>query len=157
MNDNISGFTIDNSSLTIDKNNVVKISGVTLASDYVLREEKKVNKFLEIKEGQEIDKIEEKYREEKKALIAADRINKILLETKEYINKIYEEERDAKRFSFSADYYIAKETREKIDELREKKDGKVAAIKEKYAEVAALVEDMPASDRIEIYERYEIL
>ena len=146
MDENISGFTIDN--------NTVRISGA-VASNYVTREEKKVNKFLEIKEGQEIDKIYDKFFDERKLIVINDKIYKIILKTEQEIREIYKEEQVEPCVILPE--YVTNENDSKIAKLEKERDKKIKKVKEKYAEVAALVEDIPAKDRIEIYKEYEIL
>ena len=149
MNDSISRVTIDN-------NNTVRISGA-IASNYLMREgeEKKMNKFLEIKEGQEIDKIIDKFFDERKSIVMNDKIYKIILKAEQEIREIYKEEQVESDVILPE--YITNENRLKIDKLEKERKEKEKKVKEKYAEVAALVEDMLPPDKIKIYERYEIL
>ena len=122
-----------------------------------IKEEKKVNKFLELKEGQEIDKINDKYFEERKSIIKNDRIYKILLKAEQEINEIYKEEDVSNKVNISYLNHVTNENNLKIDKLKQEKDKKIEEVRRKYAEVAALVEDIPAKDRIEIYKEYGIM
>ena len=148
MGNNISGFTIDNSSINCSDIRLNYIHG---------KEDGRMNKFLEIKEGQEINKINDKYFEERKSIIKNDKIYKILLKAEQEINEIYKEEDAPSRINISYLDYVTLESDNRIDKLKQEKDKKIEEVRKKYAEVAALVEDIPAKDRIEIYKEYGIM
>ena len=141
---------INNETLYI-KPNDIKLSYVNEKGDC------RMNKFLEIKEGQEIDKINNKYFEERKLIVMNDKIYKILLKAEQEINDIYKEEDAPSRVDISYLNYVTNENSLKIDKLKQDKDEKIKEVKRKYAEIAALVEDIPAADRIEIYKEYGIM
>lgn len=130
--------------------------GIWHLNEKEMKEEKKVNKFLEIKEGQEIDKINDKYFKERKSIIENDKIHKILLKAEQEINEIYKEENE-REISISHFSYVTAENTEKLNKLEQENSKEIKKVKEKYAEIAALVEDVPAKDRIPIYMQYEIM
>lgn len=131
--------------------------GVWHSDEIEMKEEKKVNKFLEIKKGQEIDWINEKYNDARQEIIKNDKIQRIISDLEQSIKDIYVEENRETEFVPIIYNKYTKETIDKVEELANIRDKEIKTIKMKYAEVAALVEDMPATDRIEIYKKYEIL
>ena len=145
-------------------NNTVRICSENLLNEVQAwnpsvfkEEEKKMNKFLEIKESQEIDKINDEFFKMRKSIIESDKIYKILLKAEKEINEIYKEEDSLNKINISYLDYTTLENSNKIDELRQEKDKEIKEVRQKYAEIKALVEDIPAKDRIDIYKEYRIM
>jgi hypothetical protein len=115
------------------------------------------NEFLKIKRDQELDKIDKEYQLEKKEILKRDPIQIKIHKLQEEINSIYEEEKSIYTADLSGLWHRTKETDEKIQELKRKQEDKEDKIIAKYKEIEALVADIPAKDRIEIYKMYNIM
>lgn len=121
------------------------------------KEIKKMNEFLKIKKDQELERNDKEYQLKKEVILKDDKIQKILKDAENEINDIYKAEGQLHRISLRIDYHITEENRKKIEELKKENNEKEDKIIAKYKEIEALVDDIPAKDRIEIYKMYNIM
>lgn len=119
--------------------------------------EKEMNEFLEIKKNDELKKNDEEYELKKEIILKDDKIQKILKDAENEINEIYKAEGQTRRIDLYKEWYSTKENHKKIEELKKEFSEKEDKIVDKYREIEALVEDIPAKDRVEIYKMYNII
>lgn len=115
------------------------------------------NEFLKIKKDQELDKIDKEYQLKREEILKQDPIQIKIYQLQEEINSMYEEEKSIRKADLSNIMHMTEDTREKIRELTYEKKDKEDGIVAKYKEIEALVIDIPAKDRIEIYKMYNIM
>ena len=115
------------------------------------------NEFLKIKKDQELEKNEKEYQLKKEIILKDDKIQKILKDAENEINEIYKTEGRSARIDLNIEYHLTIENHEKMKELEKEYSEKVDKIINKYKEIEALVNDIPAKDRIEIYKMYNIM
>jgi len=121
------------------------------------KEEKKMNEFLKIKKEQELRKNKEEYELKKEIILKGDKIQKILKDTENEINEIYKAEGQMRKIVLCDNWNSTEENHKKIEELKKEFYEKEEKIVDKYREVEALVKDIPAKDRVEIYKMYNIM
>ena len=115
------------------------------------------NEFLKIKKDQELEKNEKEYQLKKEIILKDDKIQKILKDAENEINEIYKIEGRSARIDLNIEYHLTTENHEKMKELEKEYSEEVDKIINKYKEIEALVNDIPAKDRIEIYKMYNIM
>ena len=115
------------------------------------------NEFLKIKKEQELDKNDKEYKLKREEILKQDPIQIKIYQLQEEINSIYEKEKYIRRADLSNMVHMTEDTREKIRELTHEQEDKEDEIVAKYKEIEALVADIPAKDRIEIYKMYNIM
>jgi hypothetical protein len=115
------------------------------------------NEFLKIKKDQELSKINKEYQLKRKEILKQDPIQIKIYQLQEEINSMYEKEKSLHRVYLSDLLYMTEDTREKIGELTHEQEDRKDIIVAKYKEIEALVNDIPAKDRIEIYKMYNIM
>lgn len=134
-----------------------KLTTASCCTDCKKEEKMNNNEFLKIKKDQELSKIDKEYQLKREEILKQDPIQIKIYQLQKEINSMYEEEKSIRRADLSNIMHMTEDTREKIRELTYEQENKEDGIVAKYKEIEALVADIPAKDRIEIYKMYNIM
>ena len=150
-------ITTNAASLAIDPIAWKLSTASSCCTDCKKEEKMNNNEFLKIKKDQELSKIDKEYQLKREEILKQDPIQIRIHQLQKEINSMYEEEKSIRRADLSNIMHMTEDTREKIRELTYEQENKEDGIVAKYKEIEALVIDIPAKDRIEIYKMYNIM